>query len=985
MRFSNVIAILIGVLLVAVITPLSGFLTLAGGGSAMETAAPAGWVVGAVFALAAGCWLIRLAGGKGLLGKGQLAIVFCMLASAVPIMNIGLARPVIVRLDRAVMDYIRSGDQRGRQEYQSLQRGWFPIVPSDEALAWGKARRLIELMDDPAARSARQHALAELRIRLTGGTGGSDASGSQPVATAPADNRPAIDYRAIMTALGAASDNPMSLSQLETRPAELPASQPATAAADGSNADLESLVSVMGVDEIGQFRMAAARGEFSAEATKASGIEPLLVERLRQAEAQSSQAAGKLPDLLKEFDEAEAYRMPQNLDLPGRQAQEAINIEDAEILTAAERADLLAGVERLKPRFAPLRGETAKLSGPDRHKVIRAVADQYMQQFAAMSGDKYDRGRNSFVVRLTPQQRMELSGGSPAGDNLAIFETGLAGRIDQADRGDSADGDSAAAGRPMSIWQKVAFCWRNVPWHIWALPLAAWGGLIICIFLLLMCLAEWLRPGWVVRQNLPFPLVEAAQRLIEPNGGKQPGGAGRLNRMLLAGGAAGFAVICLAALNHYRIVPASVCDFDLRCDLSGILLMGDGSIVLAVSPIVVGIAFLISLEMSFSIWAAFLVLAAAFRIFWPTHASVDSQWGGPLPLSGEQLFGACMCMSAVLIVQARRNNRKLPSGRADDGDRFLNPKLARAGLIVLPTAILACVWHLGMGWIPGIALLLVLACIVLAQAVAAARARAQAGLPSDFIAADLMGMPWLAGLFSLAGPKMFQAFINVAVLPAGALLRLLGQNMDNMVLARRNGVRLGTVAAGTIVAGITAIGAGMICCLLFSHYFGMAPGDAAAGQGVAGKSANLAGVPSAWPGNWNTGLAFVAGGAVLTGMLLLIRRRFVGFPINPIGYIVVLLSLQQGGSPQGRPGTCLIWGGVLLAWILKKLIIARGGMDACNRAKPFFIGLILGSLVCVFAWNILHLVLAIVSPGGGQAAGLTGQFLSAGPLSLRIF
>jgi len=136
----------------------------------------------------------------------------------------------------------------------------------------------------------------------------------------------------------------------------------------------------------------------------------------------------------------------------------------------------------------------------------------------------------------------------------------------------------------------------------------------------------------------------------------------------------------------------------------------------------------------------------------------------------------------------------------------------------------------------------------------------------------------------------------------------------------------------------------------------------------------------------------LAGGAIFS-LLTFLRGRFLKFPLHPLGYIIVLLSLWyqfispyvKGDSAGTGNEVSFLWGGAFLAWLLKKLIIKYGGMNAYKRSKPFFIGLVAGSVLAIFAWNILDLGCAIAAEQNPNVTGFVKYFAEKPPYSPRFY
>ena len=74
------------------------------------------------------------------------------------------------------------------------------------------------------------------------------------------------------------------------------------------------------------------------------------------------------------------------------------------------------------------------------------------------------------------------------------------------------------------------------------------------------------------------------------------------------------------------------------------------------------------------------------------------------------------------------------------------------------------------------------------------------------------------------------------------------------------------------------------------------------------------------------------------------RRRFLWWPLHPIGYA---LGVTWGPTH--------LWFSTLLGWALKLTVLKLGGFGAYRRAFPLFIGLIAGEYAMAAFWNFLGL------------------------------
>ena len=119
-----------------------------------------------------------------------------------------------------------------------------------------------------------------------------------------------------------------------------------------------------------------------------------------------------------------------------------------------------------------------------------------------------------------------------------------------------------------------------------------------------------------------------------------------------------------------------------------------------------------------------------------------------------------------------------------------------------------------------ISLILAISLATLAITVAAARVRAETGLPTFHVFYESTKLPIVLGLTGISGAKAYAAFINIVFLPMTLLFRTLPQQLENMELARRYRISYRTVAWSGFLSFAMAIGVGMVSFLLFVYAIG---------------------------------------------------------------------------------------------------------------------------------------------------------------------
>ena len=92
-----------------------------------------------------------------------------------------------------------------------------------------------------------------------------------------------------------------------------------------------------------------------------------------------------------------------------------------------------------------------------------------------------------------------------------------------------------------------------------------------------------------------------------------------------------------------------------------------------------------------------------------------------------------------------------------------------------------------------------------------------------------------------------------------------------------------------------------------------------------------------WPG-WS----FFLGGGIVMLALTWARQRLLWWPVHPIGFPVGSNMLMTH-----------IWFSVFIAWAVKKSVLRFGGAALYRSSQTFFLGLIMGEVLCNGIWIII--------------------------------
>jgi hypothetical protein len=486
----------------------------------------------------------------------------------------------------------------------------------------------------------------------------------------------------------------------------------------------------------------------------------------------------------------------------------------------------------------------------------------------------------------------------------------------------------------------------------WLTPICCWSLFIFAMTCTMYCIAAIFRRQWVSRERLLFPLI-AIPLEVSQNGGNSPIFKNQL--FWLGAGVAVF-MEALATL-HYTVSPGipyiPIKPHEPIFELSNYITTppwnGIGAFDISIYPMVIGMAYLLALDVSFSVLFFYLLqkienIAAVGLGFKDPGAPIAIS---RVPYPDQQCAGAFTGLAIIAIFYAWPHIKEAftyafatkeirKAGNYTDEHEPLSYKAAFIGLFAGLAFLIAFAVMLGIPLIASIVYMV----LFMLWALTMTRIRAEAGLP------------WGTG----PGQYVHDTIVNIPGPTVYSTQELTGISCLNWVdsdfrtLEMQQQMEAMKIADGGLSSEILinprhmtkAIAVAMVVTVLtgwfslLSIYYKYGATTAAADY---------------WRtqvGNWNFGslqtwitsptpfdssaLEWTCGGAVVTIILSVMRATFAWWPLNPIGYAVSLT------------GTLIdwVWFPIFLGWLFKRLILRYGGLKAYRQALPFFIGLVVG-------------------------------------------
>ena len=485
-----------------------------------------------------------------------------------------------------------------------------------------------------------------------------------------------------------------------------------------------------------------------------------------------------------------------------------------------------------------------------------------------------------------------------------------------------------------------------VPWLDWMPSLFFWSVFTFVLWMMMVCLSTILRRQWVEQEKFAFPLVQLPAEMSNASD-TLLNTFFRQRSMWLA---FMFPVVIhtVSTLHFYYPVFPQI---PLRFSTWNILTEKPWNAIrpfnFDIQPSTIGLSYLMSLEISFSLWVFYLIYKLERLIGSATGISSYLYNRGFVPY---REMGAYLILIIFfcfvgrnhlyrVFIRAIRNHRSYGS----DDNEPIQYRWVLVGLLVSLAGLSVLLISAGansFALMVSIVSFFAVVCVIDAWLVT----RGLFFIHGSFKAPDLfvsaLGTPGFgaANLTAIAFPKRIFFRDRREILMPHLVNSF--KISDHGNLNRRH----------LLLAICLALGVGSL--ISFYAYLKLAYSKGAVSLGRSWIHTISPREPfqelerflvNPQDTNWQQ-MGFVALGGVTMFGLISMQYRFLWWPLHPIGFIT------PGQFPMNN-----IWFSIFLGWLFKFLLVQNGGLKVYRQARPIFLGVVLGEAFIAGIWSIIGL------------------------------
>ena len=475
----------------------------------------------------------------------------------------------------------------------------------------------------------------------------------------------------------------------------------------------------------------------------------------------------------------------------------------------------------------------------------------------------------------------------------------------------------------------------------WLTPVLNWFAFLFVMLFVMVCITVIVRRPWTEDEKLAYPIIQLPARMTSD-------GFFTNRLMWIAFGLVAIFDI-INGLHHVFPAIPSVYEKAYRFRFTEKPFSAMGWLRLGIYPFVLGIGFLIPLDLLFSSWFFFWVWKGQQVI-----GSVMGLEGTGYPYVNYQGFGAYMGIFLIAVWRSRKHLQNILGARVRPTSTRDEPMSSWILVLALVSGVAFLTFfclRAGMSlWA-----ILVFFGLYFAFSTAVSRMRAELGSPMHDLHYTGPERVMVAALGTRPlGPNNLSMFSFFWFFTRTFDSHPMPHQLEGFKLASTSGIRSRFMLFAILAALFVGILSQFWALISVPYRLGavheMSRVPIIYGSEPWTQLQKWLTNPLA-PDYWAVG--FTGIGLLFALFLMLMRMKFFWFPFHPAAYATVC----------GSWAVNYIWFSLGIVWVLKLVLLKYGGRNAHRKAMPFFLGLILGQFTVGSLWTILGMVFNIPTYG----------------------
>ncbi|MGQ9610675.1 MAG: DUF6785 family protein [bacterium] len=481
---------------------------------------------------------------------------------------------------------------------------------------------------------------------------------------------------------------------------------------------------------------------------------------------------------------------------------------------------------------------------------------------------------------------------------------------------------------------------NNIPWKAWLKPLLIWYTFALVFCFVLFCISAIIRKQWVERERLTFRVLETPLAIAgEPERNTIFNRFFR-NKITWVGFAIPILIQLSVGLHQYIPSFPSLKIMHIRLEQYFTEKPWNAIDYLHISVMysIIGIAYMVSTEVSFSLWFFYL-----FRKFGDAFASAMGWRGGKaggiltqFPNVDDQAVGAFFSLFIINLWMMRRHLWSVLQYAFSKDNYARNTQEAMPYSIAFWGIILGHAFLIFWTWLAGLSPIwsVLFFSILFIFQIVLSRIRAESGIAWLFLPRTPNSVMTILTGTTRIGTQNLTILSSLKFLTFEQNGYIMPFQLEALKITDTYEVKGYHLTTAIFLGIVIYIGVSIWSSLNVYYKYGA---DNCESWRVSSGIWAFEELES-WINNpvlpSLASIFYICLGALFYAFLAFMRLRFLWWPFHPIGYAVANTFTMQ-----------YLWSSFFLGWLFKFIALKIGGIKSYRTLVPFFLGLIMGETV----------------------------------------